>query len=127
MLNHHVYATLDDHLQDVFHGLIAQHLVAKLMLYYEVAWRACAGHGHVLRSFFFASRRRHTRCLSDWSSDVCSSDLGTSLITAGSISNWLREIEGTPYCFESSDVISSSFTKPSFTRLAPSLPPFWRW
>src|ERR1035441_1225956 len=23
----------------------------------------------------FASRRRHTRCLSDWSSDVCSSDL----------------------------------------------------
>src|SRR5205814_2915982 len=26
--------------------------------------------------FFFSSRRRHTRCLSDWSSDVCSSDLG---------------------------------------------------
>src|SRR5215472_15077891 len=26
------------------------------------------------RSFFFSSRRRHTRCLSDWSSDVCSSD-----------------------------------------------------
>src|SRR5205814_7701913 len=23
----------------------------------------------------FSSRRRHTRCLSDWSSDVCSSDL----------------------------------------------------
>src|SRR5437899_6619834 len=27
--------------------------------------------------FFFSSRRRHTRCLSDWSSDVCSSDLRT--------------------------------------------------
>src|SRR5947199_8603919 len=25
--------------------------------------------------FFFSSRRRHTRCLSEWSSDVCSSDL----------------------------------------------------
>src|SRR5882724_7003818 len=25
--------------------------------------------------FFFSSRRRHTRCLSDWSSGVCSSDL----------------------------------------------------
>src|SRR5882724_1792985 len=25
--------------------------------------------------FFFSSRSRHTRCLSDWSSDVCSSDL----------------------------------------------------
>src|SRR5262245_65179349 len=27
------------------------------------------------RAFFISSRRRHTRCLSDWSSDVCSSDL----------------------------------------------------
>src|SRR5438046_2687897 len=26
--------------------------------------------------FFFSSRRRHTRLVSDWSSDVCSSDLG---------------------------------------------------
>src|SRR6516164_10096407 len=25
--------------------------------------------------FFFSSRRRHTRCNCDWSSDVCSSDL----------------------------------------------------
>src|SRR5690554_1876146 len=28
-------------------------------------------------SFFFSSRRRHTRCGRDWSSDVCSSDLKT--------------------------------------------------
>src|SRR5258705_5813419 len=28
-----------------------------------------------LSNFFFPSRRRHTICLSDWSSDVCSSDL----------------------------------------------------
>src|SRR2546422_7383565 len=27
--------------------------------------------------FFFSSRRRHTRCSRDWSSDVCSSDLTT--------------------------------------------------
>src|SRR5437016_10168614 len=27
--------------------------------------------------FFFSSRRRHTRLVSDWSSDVCSSDLIT--------------------------------------------------
>ena len=27
--------------------------------------------------FFFSSRRRHTRLVSDWSSDVCSSDLGS--------------------------------------------------
>src|SRR2546422_2955730 len=27
--------------------------------------------------FFFSSRRRHTRCSRDWSSDVCSSDLAS--------------------------------------------------
>src|SRR5690554_6977197 len=31
-------------------------------------------------SFFFSSRRRHTRCGRDWSSDVCSSDLRTNTI-----------------------------------------------
>src|SRR6266496_5291193 len=30
----------------------------------------------ILFFFFFSSRRRHTRSLRDWSSDVCSSDLG---------------------------------------------------
>src|SRR2546422_2793441 len=29
--------------------------------------------------FFFSSRRRHTRCSRDWSSDVCSSDLEGSV------------------------------------------------
>src|SRR5256886_6469662 len=29
--------------------------------------------------FFFSSRRRHTRFDCDWSSDVCSSDLGVTL------------------------------------------------
>src|SRR5258705_1830045 len=31
--------------------------------------------GATIVFFFFPSRRRYTRCLSDWSSDVCSSDL----------------------------------------------------
>src|SRR5712691_12260713 len=31
--------------------------------------------GWLLFSFFFSSRRRHTRFDCDWSSDVCSSDL----------------------------------------------------
>src|SRR6266542_2466262 len=30
--------------------------------------------------FFFSSRRRHTRCYRDWSSDVCSSDLAGALL-----------------------------------------------
>src|SRR3989449_5632287 len=32
--------------------------------------------------FFFSSRRRHTRCSRDWSSDVCSSDLAVSGVDA---------------------------------------------
>src|SRR5207253_1775826 len=35
----------------------------------------------IARSFFFSSRRRHTRWPRDWSSDVCSSDL--SIDSAG--------------------------------------------
>src|SRR5207247_3186683 len=31
--------------------------------------------------FFFSSRRRHTRSTRDWSSDVCSSDLGSAIVT----------------------------------------------
>src|SRR3712207_6969995 len=32
--------------------------------------------------FFFSSRRRHTRYWRDWSSDVCSSDLGFCVLIA---------------------------------------------
>src|SRR2546422_5180415 len=38
-----------------------------LFIYYVDAW--------LFFIFFFSSRRRHTRCSRDWSSDVCSSDL----------------------------------------------------
>src|SRR5207245_7735140 len=31
--------------------------------------------------FVFSSRRRHTRCYRDWSSDVCSSDLPSPAMT----------------------------------------------
>src|SRR5207245_5482620 len=35
-----------------------------------------AGGEMVVSADYFSSRRRHTRCYRDWSSDVCSSDLG---------------------------------------------------
>src|SRR5256884_4982587 len=41
--------------------------------------RRTLGHGGD-RLFFFSSRRRHTRCSRDWSSDVCSSDLAASAL-----------------------------------------------
>src|SRR5436190_16672828 len=48
--------------------------------------------------FFFSSRRRHTRSLCDWSSDVCSSDLGdgqhTLNTTIGTESDYTRDESG---------------------------------
>src|SRR2546429_2179429 len=46
--------------------------------------------GYRVCFFFFSSRRRHTRCSRDWSSDVCSSDLGH--VRMG-IANQLRTID----------------------------------
>src|SRR5256884_3560235 len=53
--------------------------------------------------FFFSSRRRHTRCSRDWSSDVCSSDLTehwdgpawsvVSAVDAGSSGNQLYAVK----------------------------------
>src|SRR5258706_12160342 len=52
--------------------------------------------------FFFSSRRRHTRLVSDWSSDVCSSDLNDpiTILTAVYVRDgdwivaWLEELPG---------------------------------
>src|SRR3712207_8871756 len=38
--------------------------------------------------FFFSSRRRHTRYWRDWSSDVCSSDLGSWGTASATGSSW---------------------------------------
>src|SRR5690606_13756417 len=40
----------------------------------------------VCLSFFFSSRRRHTRFSRDWSSDVCSSDLFRQIPNSGAVS-----------------------------------------
>src|SRR5436305_15291842 len=42
------------------------------------------------RCFFFSSRRRHTRCGRDWSSDVCSSDLLSGLVCYITVSGFLN-------------------------------------
>src|SRR5256886_13232455 len=44
--------------------------------------------------FFFSSRRRHTRFDCDWSSDVCSSDLGP---TGEDVAQWFGEHAGQPH------------------------------
>src|SRR5437016_9348067 len=41
-------------------------------------------------SFFFSSRRRHTRLVSDWSSDVCSSDLSAHAVSVNFVDDHLH-------------------------------------
>src|SRR5256885_7201882 len=47
-------------------------------------------------TFFFSSRRRHTRLQGDWSSDVCSSDLPASGIAAAISAPALYAMHATP-------------------------------
>src|SRR5258706_9354203 len=46
--------------------------------------------------FFFSSRRRHTRLVSDWSSDVCSSDLRAVICNSRMVREEIRTRFGTP-------------------------------
>src|SRR5262249_59532559 len=48
--------------------------------------------------FFFSSRRRNTILVSDWSSDVCSSDLSGAgvVITAGGVRRTGASVRGAP-------------------------------
>ena len=52
-----------------------------MRFYIDVSQEVC------LLVFFFSSRRRHTRFTSDWSSDVCSSDLHIN-----AKGNWSRPV-----------------------------------
>src|SRR2546430_12202309 len=53
----------------------ASHIVLKLFISFFFFHTRVS---HFYFFFFFSSRRRHTRFDCDWSSDVCSSDLGTA-------------------------------------------------
>src|SRR6267378_6454036 len=54
------------------------------------------GVADVLAVFFFSSRRRHTRSLRDWNSDVCSSDLALADRCGTKAANWLSSALDTP-------------------------------
>src|SRR5437763_6607967 len=45
-----------------------------------------------LERFFFSSRRRHTRYIGDWSSDVCSSDLSPARLPRPSLARSARGV-----------------------------------
>src|SRR5256885_11785742 len=58
-----------------------------------------------LDSFFFSSRRRHTRLQGDWSSDVCSSDLRTTIIRADMDALPIQETNKNDYCSKNDGVM----------------------
>src|SRR5437899_11536032 len=59
----------------------------------------------ILLFFFFSSRRRHTRCLSDWSSDVCSSDLPRSATRAVNEAQFVVQLSAFETGLEYADVL----------------------
>src|SRR3989442_6007446 len=62
--------------------------------------------------FFFSSRRRHTRCGRDWSSDVCSSDLAMFKPGATIDDSWAFAVEGpdgTPGTGDEANIASNSW------------------
>src|SRR5437763_6280933 len=48
----------------------------------------------ILCFFFFSSRRRHTRYIGDWSSDVCSSDLSHQTISGNDRQVYYKSVAG---------------------------------
>src|SRR2546426_7454371 len=78
--------------------------------------------------FFFSSRRRHTRLQGDWSSDVCSSDLTTTLAAVNGVASFATltlDKTGTSYWLTAAatglnTATSSAFTIPQGTPTQPT-------
>src|SRR5258706_14799295 len=67
LLHPHIYITIPAHIFSVY---LRCSLLVIVFRHYTYIW-----YQFLFFFFFFSSRRRHTRLVSDWSSDVCSSDL----------------------------------------------------
>src|SRR5258706_10040666 len=70
--------------------------------------------------FFFSSRRRHTRLVSDWSSDVCSSDLQQEIRQHAGLFESIDRLRGLGARFAFDDVGVAYSHLPLIERIRPS-------
>src|SRR6267378_6663316 len=73
--------------------------------------------GYVNSYFFFSSRRRHTRSLRDWSSDVCSSDLLPQGMNFGEVPGVAVNSKGHMFVFTRSNSATGSAYAPAAAQL----------
>src|SRR5256884_2496611 len=77
--------------------------------------------------FFFSSRRRHTRCSRDWSSDVCSSDLLLDIIRLVDVQVGQEELQIIPIRFadaaDLANILNQLFASGRVGTVAPGVPP----
>src|SRR5690554_1159740 len=68
---------IDSHIQAIIHGAGGAERIKIIAVTHMHTDNSPAATplASLTGAFFFSSRRRHTRCGRDWSSDVCSSDL----------------------------------------------------
>src|SRR2546422_927298 len=77
---------------------------------------------YFLRSwfFFFSSRRRHTRCSRDWSSDVCSSDLSRGYRAHSRLIRSICSRAYTAGCGPESIVVTGTYAAQNWPPTAPA-------
>src|ERR1022692_406683 len=81
--------------------------------------------------FFFSSRRRHTRLQGDWSSDVCSSDLGCTTVVSRSAlrrrAPHLRPAASRPPLSPIHCPAGHRVRRPASVHVLPGKAALWRW
>src|SRR5690606_39936056 len=70
--------------------------------------------------FFFSSRRRHTRFSRDWSSDVCSSDLGSPALVLDTLLRINRLARLGPWHSLCLSLVDPRRSSPSWRELRPN-------